>query len=183
MFTNFSLSYIVLSPMEMLNTGTELIESAHKVLLTSQRKIQKTSINRADLRNLRQTLNEGKNITITKICVLKTFARNTSFIVHQVKNSYSKKYQRCVRKKDLEYPKIDVWKVFWYFYFKLFWKLMSIIQIITIYLRFKILVGWFLYWFQNNLLYLKYLQQYFHLMSAQQLSLKTSTIIQLWKDL
>ena len=45
--------------MEMLNTGTELIESAHKVLLTSQRKIQNINVNRADLRTLRQTLNEG----------------------------------------------------------------------------------------------------------------------------
>ena len=54
--------FIVNSPLEMVNTGTELIESAHKVLLTSQRKIQNTGINRADLRCLRQQLNEGINV-------------------------------------------------------------------------------------------------------------------------
>lgn len=69
--------------MEMLNTGTELIESAHKVLLTSQRKIQNTNINRADLRNLRQTLNEGKknsknnlaNVVVIKWLVFLHFER------------------------------------------------------------------------------------------------------------
>ena len=48
-------------PIEIINNGTELIESAHKVLLESQKKIYTESkfIHRGTLKSLRKDLNEG----------------------------------------------------------------------------------------------------------------------------